>query len=223
MKTNTKHFLGQLPLALLPLIYLLFVWSHLQEQVPLHYNMNNEPDRMGSKHELGLVILFMIAISLGLSALLRNIHKIDPKHKYPENALIMQKISWIMVFFLSALGVFIVYQTLAFQKGEKLLFAGKGVLLLITLIFIVLGNFLNNLKPNYFVGIRTPWNLENEENWRKTHHLAAKLMFYGGLLMLLLVIALPEPFSFYAFLAGIVPIVLIPFVYSYLLFRREKM
>lgn len=222
MKTTTKHFLLQLPLALLPLIYLAFIWASLNEQVPLHYNINNEPDRMGSKTELALVLLFMSGVSMGLSALLNNIHKIDPKHRYPENAALMQKIAWTLVVFLSVMGIFIVYQTLAFQNNEKLLFAGKGVLVLITLIFIVLGNFLNNVKPNYFVGFRTPWNLENEENWRKTHHLAAKLMFYGGLLQMLLVIALPEPFSFYAFLASIVPIVLIPFVYSFLLFKKEK-
>ena len=31
---------------------------------------------------------------------------------------------------------------------------------------------------------RTPWTLEDEDNWRKTHHLASKIWFIGGLIMI---------------------------------------
>ena len=30
----------------------------------------------------------------------------------------------------------------------------------------MLGNYLQNVKPNYFIGFRTPWMLESEEVWK---------------------------------------------------------
>ena len=56
---------------------------------------------------------------------------------------------------------------------------------LIGLLFAFLGNYFKTIKPNYFIGIRTPWTLENEEVWKKTHLIGGKLWFVGGLLMAL--------------------------------------
>ena len=55
----------------------------------------------------------------------------------------------------------------------------------VLLFFIILGNYLGNVRPNYFVGIRTPWTLENPETWRATHRLGGRLMFFGALILLL--------------------------------------
>jgi uncharacterized membrane protein len=50
--------------------------------------------------------------------------------------------------------------------------------------FAVLGNYMHSIKPNYFVGFRTPWTLESEDNWRKTHQLVSKVWVPGGLLII---------------------------------------
>ncbi len=222
MKTKTLTTVIQALVSLLPLIFLALLWNQLPESVPMHYNGSGQPDRMGSKLEMVFVISFMAFIGFGVGWLLRNIHKIDPKQKYQDNSALMIKISWTTVIFICVLGAFIVYETLLFSTGQKSAFSGKGILMIVCLIFVVLGNFMNNIKPNYFVGFRTPWNLENEENWRKTHRLSSKLMFFGGIALMALIFLLPETLSAYIFLAGVVPLVLIPFVYSYLLFKREK-
>jgi len=222
MKTKTFTTLMQVLVSILPLLFLFFIWNELPESVPMHYGADGQANRMGSKLEMVFTITFLAMVGFGVGLLLRNIHKIDPKHKYADNNALMLKISWTTVIFICVLGGYIIYETLLYSTQQKSTFSGKGLLIIVCLIFVVLGNFMNNIKPNYFVGFRTPWNLENEENWRKTHRLSAKLMFFGGLLLMTLILALPEAYSVYAFLAGIVPIVLIPFVYSYLLFKREK-
>ena len=33
-----------------------------------------------------------------------------------------------------------------------------------------------SLKQNYFIGIKTPWTLENEMVWKKTHRITARIM-----------------------------------------------
>src|SRR4051812_48820884 len=56
----------------------------------------------------------------------------------------------------------------------------------VALLFILLGNFMTKLRPNYFIGIRTPWTLESKEVWIKTHRVVSRVMVLGGILMLTL-------------------------------------
>ncbi len=56
---------------------------------------------------------------------------------------------------------------------------GVGALL------IVLGNYMPKIKPNYFIGIRTPWTLESEAVWNKTHRLGGKVFIAMGMLSML--------------------------------------
>lgn len=81
---------------------------------------------------------------------------------------------------------------------------------------------MNNIKPNYFVGIRTPWTLESETNWRKTHHLGGKLWFAGGMAMAVLLLLVPEQACRSVFLAGVIVLALVPVTYSFLLFKKSK-
>jgi uncharacterized membrane protein len=78
------------------------------------------------------------------------------------------------------------------------------------------------VKPNYFVGIRVPWTLDNEENWRLTHHLGSRVWFFGGLLMFILTLILPAQFASYIMVFGIIPMIIIPVAYSFYIFRKKK-
>ena len=79
-----------------------------------------------------------------------------------------------------------------------------------------------NMKPNYFAGFRLPWTLENPENWRKTHQLAGRMWFAGGLLITVTCLFLPVKVA--AIIFGVIAavITIIPGVYSYKLFRKMK-
>lgn len=73
--------------------------------------------------------------------------------------------------------------TLAYNVGIPVqidLFVPIGI----GVLFIVLGNYLPKIKPNYFIGIRTPWTLENETVWQKTHRLGGKVFVVMGVLMM---------------------------------------
>ena len=83
------------------------------------------------------------------------------------------------------------------------------------LFFVVLGNYLGNLRPNYFIGIRTPWTLENPETWRATHRVGGRLMFFGALILLLLQFLLNERIFEWLFVASILALAAWGFVYSW--------
>ena len=91
------------------------------------------------------------------------------------------------------------------------------------LIFMAfLGNYMGNLKPNYFAGVRTPWTLASETVWRKTHQLASKLMFGLCLAALLPVVFLPMPYDLLLASVAILISAFYPIYYSYRIFKEEQ-
>lgn len=49
-------------------------------------------------------------------------------------------------------------------------------------LFIVLGNIMGKIRPNWFIGVRTPWTLSSKLSWTKTHRLSGWLFIFMGLL-----------------------------------------
>ena len=92
----------------------------------------------------------------------------------------------------------------------------------IGIFFCLMGNLMLNVKPNYFVGVRLPWTLESEDNWRKTHHLAGKLWFGGGLILAILGCVLPYEYAVVAFIGMLAVMIITPCVFSYLYFRKHR-
>ena len=93
----------------------------------------------------------------------------------------------------------------------------------ITVLFLGLGNYLASVQPNYFIGIRTPWTLEDPEIWKKTHRMAGRLWVVSCCVLLvlwLLLSTLVFHIVFYIVLLGVM--VGVPVVYSYVLFARQK-
>src|SRR5258705_8721637 len=159
-----------------PAVYLAIVWNKLPETVAMHFDLQGHPDRFGNKSELIILVIVFIVMNAVVYLILTNIYRIDPRKYAAENKDRLQSIAIAVSVLLAAVLSVIIYSTLqgSIKISMGLIFAGAGLLL------AIVGNYLPNLKPNYFAGLRLPWTLENEENWRKTHWLAGKLFFTGG-------------------------------------------
>ena len=206
------------PIAVIPLLYLLVIWKSLPEKIAMHFDLQGHPDRYGNKTELLVMTGVLALVSIGLFFLLSNIYKIDPKKYAVENKDRLTRMAFVISIFMSALSCFIIYSSAkgGFELGIRYVFAGVGLL------FCFIGNYMHNIKPNYFAGIRVPWTLNNEENWRKTHLLAGKIWFAGGLVLSLLCLLLPDKISLIIFFALTMILVIIPIVYSYRLYKKTN-
>lgn len=85
-----------------------------------------------------------------------------------------------------------------------------------------MGNYMPKFKPNYFLGLRTPWTLSSERVWHSTHRLAGALWFWGGLGFMAASFLLPPTALFAALLALVVVLAGVPCLYSYLAYRAEE-
>ncbi|MEJ8756266.1 SdpI family protein [Pontibacter sp. H259] len=201
-------------LMLVPLAYLFIVWQQLPDRVPIHFNYKGEADDWGSKTFLAGLIVFMTA---GINLLLLAIPRIDPKDKIAHMGSKYHQSRLLLAFFMAALSVFIVYSA---KTGS--LESSNFVNVLVGALFISFGNYFQAIKPNYFLGIRTPWTLESETVWRKTHRLGGRLWIVGGAIMCLSALFHNPEIRMLFFLGTAAIVVAIPVIYSFILSRREQ-
>lgn len=201
--------------ALLPAGYLALVWNELPQTVATHYGPDLQPDQMGNKTGLWWMTGFMTAVSIGMYWLLNNLHRFDPKRKGMPPSSTFNKLAAGMVVFLSALSFIIILSAKGTLVMQNFLFPLLGLL------FAFIGNYMHHIRPNYFAGLRLPWTLSSDENWRRTHELAGKLWFAGGLLLAVVSLFLSPKIIFPVFIGIMLIITLIPVVYSYRLFKHN--
>jgi uncharacterized membrane protein len=179
--------------------------------------MDGRANGFSTKEKLWYYTLFLAALAAGLYLLVRNIASIDPKKAAGTSRQIYQKMAIAVVCLLSWINIVIVYS--AKYNGHN---TGRLLYPFLGLFFVFLGNMMHSVKPNYFVGIRSPWALEDESNWRATHRLGSKIYFAGGLLIIIGTLLFPPKASIWILEGTVVVMALAPILYSFLYFKRRK-
>lgn len=211
MKINIKKELSLIAIVAAPFIYLASIWKGLPASVPLHWNIKGEIDRYGDKSEL---LLIPILLPLLIYIIFSLVPLIDPKGKIKQmgNKYFMLKAA--MTIFMSILAMIIIYAV----KNQSL-YNPNYIVLLIGVLFVILGNYFKTLRANYFIGIKTPWTLENETVWKETHKLAGKIWFIGGFIIILSSLILDKKANFSVFIGITIIVSLVPVIYSFFKFR----
>jgi uncharacterized membrane protein len=145
------------------------------------------------------------------------VSKIDPKKRMSLMGGKLYQLKFVMVLFMSILALYIIYSTKnQTTSNVSFVFAILGAL------FMVLGNYFKVIQPNYFIGIKTPWTLENIEVWKKTHVFAGKLWFIAGFVIIVGSLIIDSAVFSKFFLIIVFSIAIAPIVYSYLKHRSLK-
>jgi uncharacterized membrane protein len=106
-------------------------------------------------------------------------------------------------------------------KNESI-FNPNFIILLVGALYLVLGNYFKTIKPNYFIGIRTPWTLEDKNVWDKTHTLGGKMWFIGGLMVVISSLILEVKMNLNLFFIISTIIFVVPIVYSYFTYKNKN-
>lgn len=197
-------------LILLGFIIGTYFYPYLPDKVPTHWNIHGEIDGYGSK----LFGAFgMPLINLGIYLLYVVLPYVDPKrNNYESFKPTYQLYKYIIIIFFFCLHVI----TMLNATGINISIM-TFIIIAMSLLFILMGNAMGRVKHNYFIGIKTPWTLANEEVWKRTHRLAAPLWVAGGILNLILFLL---GIGAYSFLVVIIIISIVPSVYSYIIYRK---
>lgn len=199
-----------------PPAYLALKYAAMPGTIPVHFGIHG-PDRYGEKAESWLFIMIMTVVSAGMYIFLKNLSSVDPKRTKASSDSLVAKIAVLVVVFFSIFQIIIINaMSGSMFSMEKIFVPAIGIF------FCLMGNLVLNVKPNYFVGVRLPWTLESEDNWRKTHHMAGKLWFGGGLVIAILGFVLPYEYAVFAFVGILAIMIIVPCVFSYLYFKKHR-
>ena len=189
-------------------------YGRLPARVPVHWDIHGRANGYGSRLEgafLMPVIMLIIAVMIPV------LPKIDPRGQNYEKFR-----SSYDIMLGSVLSVMLLIHLLALSSAlgmhvpiGRVAPAATGVLL------VVLGNVMPRVRPNWMIGIRTPWTLSNDRVWERTHRVGGYLFMAAGLL-LIVTTAFPLGASGVKVVIGaVLAAALGSVVYSYVAWRQE--
>lgn len=207
IKQHKKMLILTSVITLLPIFIGLLLWRQLPASVATNFGVDNQPDGYCSKAfaVFGLPVMMLFFHFICIVAT-----NIDPKRKNISKK-VFRVVMWICPV-ISLVNCNILY---VYNWGYKLNI-GFVCGLLVGILYLILGNFIPKVKPNYSIGFRIPWALNDSDNWYHTHRFGGKCMVIGGIAMIV-----TSPFqNVWIFLALVIVPCILPVVYSYMFYRK---
>ena len=177
MKLRKSEIIS-LVIVIISLIIGIYFYPLMPEKVASHWNAKGEVDGYMSKFG-GLFL--MPVISLVLLLLFIIIPKIDPlKHNIEKFRKYFDGFIVLMMLFLFYLYIL----TILWNIGVRFNFVHLLVPIF-SIFFYYCGILIQKAQRNWFIGIRTPWTLSNEQVWNKTHKIGGILFKIAGIISLI--------------------------------------
>lgn len=145
------------------------------EKVPIHWNIKNEADNFASPL-MAVIIGPLSLLLITLGACISAGKKIGHSEKQAAQTV------WILVGALLTCVNWIALKAGSGYTEGKLLDA-SFLHLMIGLFMIIMGNLMPKIHPGYWIGIRVPKTLANEEVWNRVHRKAGRMMVAAGILI----------------------------------------
>ena len=190
------------------------LWNRLPEQMASHWNINDQVDGYISKF-WGAFLLPVIA--LGMFVLFLVIPSIDP---LKANIAQFRDAFNLFITLITGFLLYIHSLTLLWNLGYTSFGMSRAMLPALGLLFIFTGSLLRKSKPNFFIGIRTPWTLSSDKVWDATHRLGAVLFTASGALAFVGAL-FGGTAAFWLFFAPLMGSVIFLVIYSYVLYKQE--
>lgn len=202
-------------IALIPLVMVAIAYPGLPDLVPTNFGFDGTVNAWGPKSTLwGLG-----SIGLLLGAMFQFLPRTDPRRaNYPKFQKYYDLFAIGTELFMLAVTALILTETL--RPGT--ISMGRAVTALLAVLFMLIGNMMGKVKPNFFFGVKTPWTLSDPDVWMRTHRLCGILWFALGLVLLPCCLLLPEKVFFVILMAGVLGSTAAVFILSYVWFRRKN-
>lgn len=208
-----RRWIGPVVIALM-VAFALAVYGRLPERIPTHFDLSGEPDDWTDRFPGAFL---MPALAAGVYLLLFALRRIDPRRAHYQR---FEETYWVILNVIAITMAAFHALMLGLALGWPI-DIGRAITVTVGLLFVGLGNYLPRVRSNWWIGIRTPWTLESETVWRETHRVAGWTFVFAGLALIAAGSLLPagprEWTSGVALAIGVA----VPFVYSYLAYRRE--
>ena len=152
------------------------VWAYpeLPAQVATHFDFHGNANGWSSRT---VAVVLAPALAIVLALVFTVLPRIDPRGaNYAKFGPTYWTIANAALVLVAGIHVFALGKALGWPIDmSRVASLGVGGLL------VLLGNLMTRIRPNWFMGIRTPWTLSSDTVWRKTHRFGGVAFVIAGL------------------------------------------
>lgn len=218
-------------LSILPLIITFATVKFMPDKIPMHYDINGNIDRYGSKYENFLFPVIIIILTLFWMLFIRyyrNKQVKETDEKVIAEAKNNEKVIYIVAFGMSIMFSIMHYTSMISSvieaKNEltsEFISTNTVVNIALGIFLIVLGNYIPKSKLNNTTGIRTKWSMNNDKVWADSNRMGGIVLIIDGILLII------QSFIFSGFLSIVIMLSIIIIstilltIYSYISYKRN--
>ena len=192
----------------------LWAYPHLPAQVATHFNLQGEPNGWSSRL---MAVALVPVIGIFMAFMFTFLPRIDPKKaNYAKFGTTWWTVANAALILLALVHVAVLGKAMGWAVDiSRIVGLGVGGM------FILIGNLMTRIRPNWFMGIRTPWTLSSDTVWRKTHR-------FGGVAFVIAGVCIAatglfgSDLALYAAIGSAVAAGLGSVVYSYVVWKGEQ-
>lgn len=208
-------------------ILMLFV---LPDIVPVHFDINGLADRWGSKFELLILPVVLIACAFSIEPLknsyikkAKNSEDEKEKAEHLSNAKVLNITSIITMFLFAIMNFITLYNTYIIVYPDTTLpqfDMMRVVSIVMGIVIIALGNYMPKTRLNSNIGFRISWTMYNDITWNKSNRFASYVLMIAGAILAIssLLFESGAIVGMVSFLIGMVIVI----AYAYLVYSRER-
>lgn len=188
-KETIGSILPDLVFAAVPFLVYASIYRYLPSEIPVHNSFDGIADRFASKLSVEALLLCSLGYwGLLLGVLLRKLVLAMGKNQENNNTQTTAKImaynqSFLTIFF-SALSLY--FMSVMLQNSiPDTLFIFRTAYLVLSVLFIIVGNYISKLKKNRVSGVKTKYSQSGEDAWMKSQRFGGRLLVLGGIASLI--------------------------------------
>lgn len=183
-KETTGSIVPDLVIAAVPFLVYASIYRSLPSKIPVHYSFDGIADRFVSK----LSVEALLLCSLGycgclLGVLLRKMvlamGKTQENSNTQTTAKLMTYNQTFLTIFFSALSLYFIFVMLQNSVPDTL-FILRTAYLVLSVLFIIIGNYLPKLKINRVSGVKTKYSQSSDDAWMRSQRFGGRLLAIGG-------------------------------------------
>ena len=188
-KEATGSIVHDLVIAAVPFLVYTSIYRALPSEIPVHYSFDGIADRFASK----LSVEALLLCSLGycgclLGGLLRKMvlamGKTQENSNTQTTAKLMTYNQTFLTIFFSALSLYFISVMLQ-NSIPNTFFILRTAYLVLSVLLIIIGNYLPKLKKNRVTGVKTKYSQSSDDAWMKSQRFGSRLLVIGGITSLI--------------------------------------
>lgn len=184
-KETTGSSVYDLVIAAVPFLVYASIYRYLPWEIPVHYSFDGIADRFASKLSVEALLLCSMGYwGLLLGVLLRNMvlamGKAQENNNTQTTAKLMAYNQTFLTIFFSALSLYFI-SVMSQNSIPDTLFILRTAYLVLSVLFIIIGNDIPKLKKNRVSGVKTKYSQSSDDAWMKSQRFGGRLLVVGGI------------------------------------------